>query len=129
MPMFSIILKTLCLLPVYDLQSMSNNSNNFSVSKLILLSDEEFIMHLGKNYELLILNAAKKMLPVVSIMNVNGRPSSLPIERATDLLKKYYKISGETPAVLEDEQAKARQIKLQPDYIQKVEQASLAVGG
>jgi hypothetical protein len=109
------LLKNLCILKIHDLRTMSDQDDCFCVQKIVRLSDDDFAMHVGKNYENLILNAEKQLRSVVRILNVNGRSTSLPLERALSLLQRYYVISGEQPASLHDER-ETPQIQLEPDY-------------
>lgn len=64
-----------------------------NVSKLIFMTDKDYLLHLGKHYEDTIIKAKKKMEPVVRILNINGTYSSIPLERALQLLEKYHKLS------------------------------------
>lgn len=75
--------------------------------KLVMYSEEAYIMHLGREYEQKILNAQKIMDPVITVKNINGCNSSIPLERALNLLEKYYKLIKKTPRVEKDSSEKA----------------------
>ena len=60
------------------------------IKKFIPLTDKSFIIHFGKNYEAKVLQANHNSIPVIGIINVSGRPSAIPLERANYLLEKYY---------------------------------------
>lgn len=70
--------------------------------KLVMYSEEAYIMHLGREYEQKILNAQKMMDPVITVKNINGCNSSIPLERALNLLEKYYKLTKKSPSLEND---------------------------
>lgn len=68
---------------------------------LIMYSEVAYIMHLGKEYEEKILNAQETMNPVITVKNINGCNTSIPLERALKLLEKYYKLINKSAESLE----------------------------
>lgn len=75
---------------------MTNKLGIDAVKRLVFMTENEYLLHLGQHYEEKILQAQKNLEPVIRIISVNGTTSSIPLERASHLLKKYYKISGKT---------------------------------
>jgi hypothetical protein len=71
---------------------MRNKLGIEDVSKLIFMTENDYLLHLGENYEKTILSAKKEMEPVVRLLNINGTYSSIPLERSLQMLEKYYKL-------------------------------------
>ena len=67
---------------------------NFNIEppKYIFMTETEFIKHFGDNYEEAVHKCISNDQPVISIQNINGCTSSLPVERAKYLLEKYHKM-------------------------------------
>ncbi|MEK6479446.1 hypothetical protein WJR50_18020 [Catalinimonas sp. 4WD22] len=81
---------------------MKKSPNSDENTKLVMYSEEAYIMHLGKEYEEKILNAQKTMNPVITVKNINGCNSSIPLERALNLLEKYYKLTKQSSGIKDD---------------------------
>ena len=72
---------------------MRNKTGIQDMSKLIFMTQNEYLLHLGDHYQDVILKAKENMEPVVRLVNINGTYSSIPLERALQLLEKYNKIT------------------------------------
>lgn len=94
---------------------MKNKLGINDVKRLAFMTDSSYLMHLGDHFEDQILKAREDMEPVIRIINVNGCPSAIPLERALYLLEKYYKISGKKV------KKKDNIIAIQPDASQSDE--------
>lgn len=93
---------------------MKKNLNNLEIKKYIFFSEHAYIVHMGEHYEDLILQAKDEMKPVITIKNVNGCQSSIPLERALSQLEKYAKLSRQTPKIRQEEQSTIRMMVSEP---------------
>ncbi len=91
------------------MKNENDQHNSNEVKQLIFMTGNEYLLHLGEHYEDKILKAKKDIEPVIRIINVNGNPSSIPLERALYMLEKFYKLSGKV------EKKKDNIISIQPD--------------
>ena len=66
--------------------------NNTEIKRFIFFTDEAFLIYFGRNYESTVLQANRRCIPVIRIINANGTRSALPLERANSLLEKYYRL-------------------------------------
>ncbi len=94
-----------------NLQSkMRNKTGIQDMSKLIFMTQNEYLLHLGDHYQDFILKAKENMEPVVRLVNINGTYSSIPLERALQLLEKYHKITQPKTA----KKKKEKVVSIQP---------------
>jgi len=77
---------------------MKEKNNSSDIRRIFFMTEKEYLMHLGENYEAAIQKALEDLEPVIRIINVNGNPSSIPLERALYLLEKYHKLIGKQKA-------------------------------
>lgn len=82
------------------------------VSKLIFMTEKEYLQHLGEHYEETIHQAKEAMEPVVRIMSINGTYSAIPLDRALQLLEKYHKLSRK-PSVKQQDNVISMQTKVE----------------
>ncbi len=71
---------------------MKETPNDQDVPPFVFYSDDAFTLHVGNHYEGLILEAKDNMKAVITFKNINGCYSSIPTERMSNLLEKYYKL-------------------------------------
>lgn len=67
---------------------------NRDIRKMTFMMESSWILHFGQNFEGLVLRSIRDKVPVISVTNVNGSTSALPLDRAKYLLDKYYKMTG-----------------------------------
>lgn len=75
-------------------------TSHTEIKKFIFLTEQEYILYFGQNYENSVLEANKTEKPIVRVRNGNGIMSSIPTERANYLLEKYYKVVKKNPSLL-----------------------------
>lgn len=75
-------------------------TSHTEIKKFIFLTEQEYILYFGQNYENSVIEANKADRPVVRVRNGNGIMSSIPTERANYLLEKYYKMVKKNPSLL-----------------------------
>ena len=63
-----------------------------AIKKFIFFTEASFIEYFGKNYESTVLHANHHFIPVIRIVNASGTRSAIPLERANNLLEKYYQL-------------------------------------
>ncbi len=68
--------------------------NIAEIKPFIFFSEEPFITYFGQNYESTVLQANRRCIPVIGIINANGTRSAIPLERANSLLEKYYRLKA-----------------------------------
>lgn len=88
---------------------MKKTLNNQEIKRYIFYSEEPYVIHIGEHYEDLILQAEKDMKAVITVKNINGCNSSIPLERALSLLEKYYKLTKRTPKAMQEEKKASQQ--------------------
>lgn len=93
---------------------MKNSLNNQEIKRYIFYSEVPYIVHIGEHYEGLILQAKEEMKAVITVRNVNECTSSIPLERALNLLEKYYKLTKRAPKVLQEEKEDTQDLAKEP---------------
>lgn len=93
---------------------MKKSLNNQEIKRYIFYSEAPYIIHCGEHYEGLILQAKEEMKAVITIKNVNECTSSIPLERALNLLEKYYKLTKRAPQALHEEKEEVKELATEP---------------
>ncbi len=85
---------------------LNNNLSNREIRKMTFMMESSWILHFGQNFEGLVLRSIRDKVPVISVSNVNGSTTALPLDRAKYLLDKFYKITGK---ISEEKEQESRQ--------------------
>jgi hypothetical protein len=75
-------------------------TSHTQINKFIFLTEQEYILYFGQNYEESVDIANKNALPVVRARNGNGIISAIPTERANYLIEKYHKLLKKHPSLV-----------------------------
>ncbi|WPP50681.1 hypothetical protein [Catalinimonas niigatensis] len=103
---------------------MKKSLNNQEIKRYIFYSEVPYTIHIGEHYEGLILQAKEEMKAVITVRNVNECTSSIPLERALNLLEKYYKLTKRVPQALQKEKEEVQALADEPVEINKKTQPS-----
>lgn len=92
---------------------MRKQNLNVDPPKFVYMTEKEFIIHFGENYEDAVKDHIIHDKPVLQIFSVNGCASAIPLERAKFMLEKYYKMTNKKAKkrVSEPEQAKKEPVE------------------
>lgn len=93
---------------------MKKSLNNQEIKRFIFYSEEPYIVHIGEHYEDVILHAKEALKEVITVRNVNECTSSIPLERALNLLEKYYKLTKRTPKSIQEDKTASPVVKNEP---------------
>ncbi|MEO0334476.1 MAG: hypothetical protein AAF223_22850 [Bacteroidota bacterium] len=74
-------------------------SSHTEIKRFVFLTEQEYILYFGQNYENSVQQANATDQPVIRARNGNGIISSIPTERANYLLEKYHKLLKKNPSL------------------------------
>ncbi|MEM6842181.1 MAG: hypothetical protein AAF944_22685 [Bacteroidota bacterium] len=74
-------------------------SSHTEIKRFVFLTEQEYILYFGKNYESSVQQANDTDQLVIRARNGNGIISSIPIERANYLVEKYHRLLKKNPSL------------------------------
>jgi len=77
-------------------------TSHTEINKFVFLTEQEYILYFGQNYEESVAKANKDSQAVVRARNGNGIISAIPTERANYLIEKYHKLLKKNPSLADD---------------------------
>ncbi|MGD1892627.1 MAG: hypothetical protein ACFB15_18805 [Cyclobacteriaceae bacterium] len=80
-------------------------TSHTQINKFVFLTEQEYILYFGQNYEESVTKANENALPLVRARNGNGIISAIPTERANYLIEKYHKLLKRNPSLAEGNSA------------------------
>ena len=101
---------------------MIKQNQSIEPRKFVFMTETEFIKHFGDNYEDAVNEHISNDKPVLTIHNINGCISSLPIERAKYLLEKYYKMTNKPVGKSEGKDTNAGKQKEAPVSAEEIKE-------
>lgn len=77
-------------------------TSHTQINKFVFLTEQEYILYFGQNYEESVNKANEDAQPLVRARNGNGIISAIPTERANYLIEKYHKLLKKNPSLVPD---------------------------